>query len=57
MLCNKAVRHCRLREYYDCMLVGFEDESGQIALPDADRVIKEGDTLWIVGEKRNMIEN
>ena len=57
VLCNKAVRHCRLREDYDCMLVGFEDESGQIALPDADRVIKEGDTLWIVGEKRNMIEH
>ena len=36
------------------MLVGFEDESGQIALPDADRVINEGDTIWIVGEKKNM---
>ena len=54
VLCNKAVRHCRLREDYDCMLVGFEDESGQIALPDADRVINEGDTIWIVGEKKNM---
>lgn len=50
-LCDKAVRQSRLREDYDCMLVGFEDSAEQIGLPDANRVIKEGDTLWLVGEK------
>lgn len=50
-LCNKKVRHCRLREDHDCMLVGFENDDGQIGLPEADRVIEEGNTLWIVGEK------
>lgn len=50
-LCNKAVRESRLREDYDCMLVGFEDENGQIGLPVASRVILAGDLLWIVGER------
>ncbi|MBO4487383.1 MAG: cation:proton antiporter [Bacteroidaceae bacterium] len=53
-LCGKAVRHSRLREDYDSMLVGFEDESGQIGLPDADRVIESGDTLWLVCERMVM---
>ena len=50
-MCGKTVRHSRLREDYECMLVGFGNDDGQIGLPDADRVIQEGDTLWIVGEK------
>ena len=32
-------------------MIGFENDDGQIGLPEADRVIEEGDTLWIVGEK------
>ena len=59
-LCGKMVRHCRLREDHDCMLIGFENDDGQIGLPEADRVIEEGDTLWIVGEKvaiRPLISN
>ena len=58
-LCGKTVRHSRLREDYGCMLVGFENDTGQIGLPEADRLIEEGDTLWIVGEKmaiRNIIK-
>jgi len=50
-LCNKSVRESRLREDYDCMLVGFEEANGQIGLPEADRVILEGDRVWVVGEK------
>ncbi len=50
-LCDKSVRQSRLREDYGCMLVGFEDESGQIGLTNADRIILESDRIWIVGEK------
>lgn len=54
-LCGKSVRHCRLREDYGCMLVGFEDENGQIGLPEANRIIEEGETLWLVGEKSDIL--
>lgn len=50
-LCNKTVRQSRLREDYECMLVGFEEENGQIGLPEADRQILDGERIWIVGEK------
>ncbi|MGN1214296.1 MAG: TrkA C-terminal domain-containing protein, partial [Bacteroidaceae bacterium] len=47
----KTVAQSRLREDYDCMLVGFEDENGQIGLPRAEHIIRRDDLLWIVGEK------
>lgn len=53
-LCGKAVRDSRLREDYECMLIGFEDDGGNIILPVADRVIHSGDTLWLVGEKASL---
>lgn len=50
VLSRKTVRNSRLREDYGCMLVGFQQPDGQIALPQADRLIQDGDILWIVGE-------
>ena len=48
---DKTVAQSRLREDYGCMLVGFEDENGQIGLPRAEHTIRLDDLLWIVGEK------
>ena len=53
-LCGKTVRHSRLREDYACMLVGFDEGNAQLTQPHPDRVIQEGDNLWIVGEKVSM---
>lgn len=53
---GKQVCESRIREDYHCMLVGFEEENGQITLPNASRIIKANDTLWIVGEKTNLYE-
>ncbi len=50
-LCNKAVCQSRMREDYECMLIGFEETNGQIGLPQAQRIIRESDHLWVVGEK------
>lgn len=52
VLCNKTVRNSRLREDYGCMLVGFQEDDGLITLPDPDRLITDGDILWIVGERK-----
>ena len=52
VFCNKRVRECGLREEWQCMLAGFLDEgSSQLSLPKAERIIREGDVMWIVGEK------
>lgn len=50
-LCNKTVCQSRLREDYECMLIGFEEDNGQIGLPQAQRIIMPDDRLWVVGEK------
>lgn len=50
-LCNKTVCQSRLRENYECMLIGFEEDNGQIGLPQAQRIIMPDDRLWVVGEK------
>ena len=52
--CNKTVRESRLREDYQCMLVGFEDGEEHLGLPRADRLIREGDVIWIVGERASL---
>ena len=50
--CNKKVSECGLRERYQCMLAGFHEEGkSQLVLPSASRVIREGDNLWVVGER------
>ena len=55
--CNKRVSECGLREQYQCMLAGFQEEGkSQLVLPVASRIIREGDNLWIVGE-RLAVEN
>ena len=52
--CNKTVRESRLREDYQCMLVGSEDGEEHLGLPRADRLIREGDVIWIVGERASL---
>jgi len=49
--CGKMVKNCGLREKFHCMLVGFEDGGERLGLPSADRVMKEGERIWVVGEK------
>ena len=41
---DKMVRESGLRERYRCMLI-----------PRAQRIIREGDTIWIVGERRLLL--
>ena len=52
---DKMVRESGLRERYRCMLIGFEDGEAQLGLPRAQRIIREGDTIWIVGERRLLL--
>lgn len=40
-----------IRDHYQCMAVGFEDEQGILSLATADYSIRRGDTIWLVGER------
>lgn len=58
-LSGKRLSESGIRQYYQCMVVGFEDEeeSGKdfcIRLPSADRIILPGDTIWLVGKTNDV---
>lgn len=52
---GKLVRESGLREDFQCMLVGFEDGEEHLGLPQATRILKEGDIVWIVGERTSLM--
>ena len=53
-LFGKTVRDSRLREAYRWMIVGFEEVSEALGLPSASRVFRDGDLVWLVGEKNSL---
>ncbi|WP_413581829.1 cation:proton antiporter [Bdellovibrio sp. HCB288] len=49
---NKSIRESGLREKTHGLVVGIEREGQRILNPDSAEVIKPGDLLWIVGDRR-----
>jgi CPA2 family monovalent cation:H+ antiporter-2 len=54
-LVGKPVRESGLKEDFQCMLIGFEDNEEHLGLPYAARVFKDGDVVWIVGERTSLM--
>lgn len=57
--CEKTIFESGIREDYNCMVVGFEDEeeeeeSNAINIAVANRRIVKGDTIWLVGEEKDL---
>lgn len=50
-LIDKMVRESRIREDADCMVVGIERGGNEIVNFPSDMILKEGDILWLAGEK------
>ena len=48
---GKRLKDSGVRDKYHCMIVGFESANGMLEKPDADRVFRPGDVVWVVGEK------
>lgn len=48
---GEKLRDSGIRSRFHCMIVGFEGEEGVLEKPDANRVFRSGDILWVVGEK------
>lgn len=53
-LCHHTLKDCGLRDQYRCMAVGFENMDGSIDTAVATQSIKPGDTLWLVGEDKDV---
>lgn len=50
-LVGTTVAESGIRDTYDCMLIGFEDATGNIEVSEASRTIVSGQVLWVVGER------
>ena len=48
---GKSLQDSGIREHYNCMLVGVEAGQRNLTMINPTRKFKQGDTIWIVGEK------
>lgn len=55
-LVGKTIRDSQLRERTNGMVVGMERNGERIINPDSGTVLQDGDVLWIVGDKKKMIQ-
>lgn len=52
---NKNIREGAIREKIHGIVVGVENETGRVVNPDSSYVIKAGDIVWVVGDKRRLL--
>ncbi|RYY61351.1 MAG: sodium:proton antiporter [Chitinophagaceae bacterium] len=52
---NKNIREGEIREKIHGIVVGVENEEGRLVNPDSSYVIKSGDIIWVVGDKRRLL--
>lgn len=45
------IKNSGIRDRYHCMIVGIETSDGMLEKPEAERVFRVGDIIWLVGEK------
>ena len=51
---GKSIRESGIRNSYKCLVVGLEKPDGELFSPNIDDPLKEGDVVWVVGEKENV---
>ncbi len=49
-----SLLECGLREHYNCMLVGMEEDEENLTQVSISYRFQQGDLLWIVGEKNDI---
>lgn len=55
-LIGKTIGTAKLRDKYRCMVVGIERGERSKMNPEIDEVFRQGDTLWLAGEKQKIIK-
>ena len=53
-ICGMTVADSGIRERYRCMIVGFEEGNEVLGLPSPSRRFRDGDLVWLVGEKASL---
>ena len=53
-LCGKTLVEIDFRTQYHCMVVGIEDENGNLQLAQAQRKFQAGERIWVVGEEADL---
>ena len=53
---GKTLRESGIRDKCHCMIAGVESEDGTLMVPDASVPFKEGDVIWVVGEKDDVYQ-
>ena len=49
---GKSIRSSRLKEDYDCMVLGIQRNKLPILQPDVNMIIQPGDLVWVLGDRR-----
>ena len=52
--CGKAMKDSRIRERFDCMIIGYKRGETTVMMPEMDTIIEKGDILWIMGTDQNV---
>ena len=53
-LCGKTLVDIDFRSKYNCMVVGIEDEKGNLQVTQAQRKFQAGERIWVVGEEADL---
>ena len=51
---GKALKESGIRNHFHCLVAGVEKADGNLHIPDPNRPLEEGDTLWLVGEHKDI---
>ena len=51
---GKALKDSGIRNHYHCLVAGIEKADGTLHVPDAHLPLEEGDTIWLVGERKDL---
>jgi CPA2 family monovalent cation:H+ antiporter-2 len=51
---GKTIGESRIRDHYNCMVIGLEEGKESLSPVNPRRKFEEGDILWIVGEQDDL---
>jgi CPA2 family monovalent cation:H+ antiporter-2 len=51
---GKTIRESGFRSHWHCLVAGIEKPDGTLHVPDATVPLEDGDTVWIVGEHKDI---
>ena len=53
---NTTIKDSGIRNGFRCLVVGVENDNGNLMSPEAHMLLEEGDVVWVVGEKEDVYQ-